>query len=367
MSAKQRLDKLLVERGLAPSRERAQALIMAGQVVVDDHTVDKSGQQVPVGADIRIKGELLPYVSRGGLKLKKALDEFGIDVNGVVAIDVGASTGGFSDCLLQAGAARVFAVDVGYGQLAWSLRQDPRVVSLEKTNIRYLTLDRLDDLPDLAVIDASFISLDKVLPATVRLVRPGGRIIALIKPQFEVGRGEVGKGGIVRDPAAHERAVEGVRRTAAELGLTVSGLCDSPIKGADGNREFLILLDIPEKAAREEFMENCIFCKIINGAIPATRVFEDERILVIEDITPKAPLHLLLIPKKHLVSCLDLTEQDDGLVGYVFRKAGEIARQKGVSDSGFRLVQNNGAGAGQSVFHIHFHLLAGRHFVWPPG
>src|SRR5664279_1231744 len=170
MSAKQRLDKLMVERGLAPTPERAQALIMAGQVVVDDHTVDKSGQQVALSAVLRIKGEVLPYVSRGGLKLKKALDEFGIDVNGVVAIDVGASTGGFSDCLLQAGAARIYAVDVGYGQLAWSLRQDPRVVCLEKTNIRYLRPDQLDDLPELAVIDASFISLAKVLPATVRLV-----------------------------------------------------------------------------------------------------------------------------------------------------------------------------------------------------
>jgi 23S rRNA (cytidine1920-2'-O)/16S rRNA (cytidine1409-2'-O)-methyltransferase len=251
MSAKQRLDKLMVERGLAPTPERAQALIMAGQVVVDDHTVDKSGQQVALSAVLRIKGEVLPYVSRGGLKLKKALDEFGIDVNGVVAIDVGASTGGFSDCLLQAGAARIYAVDVGYGQLAWSLRQDPRVVCLEKTNIRYLRPDQLDDLPELAVIDASFISLTKVLPATVRLVRPGGRIIALIKPQFEVGRGEVGKGGIVRDPIAHEKVVEGVRQVARELGLTVSGLCESPIKGADGNREFLILLDIPEFDTRE--------------------------------------------------------------------------------------------------------------------
>jgi len=367
MAAKQRLDKLVVEQGLAPTLERAQALIMAGQVVVDDHAVDKSGHQVATSALIRIKGELLPYVSRGGLKLKKALDEFGIDVSGVVAIDVGASTGGFSDCLLQAGAARIYAVDVGHGQLAWSLRQDPRVVCLEKTNIRYLTPDQLDDIPELAVIDASFISLAKVLPATVRLVRPGGRIIALIKPQFEVGKGEVGKGGIVRDPVAHEKVVEAVRQVASELDLTVSGLCESPIKGADGNREFLILLDIPEIESMEAVMGNCVFCKIIGGSIPATKVFEDERILVIEDLSPKAPLHLLLIPKKHLVNCLDLTAEDDELVGYLFRKAGEIARQKGVSESGFRLVQNNGAGAGQSVFHIHFHLLAGRHFSWPPG
>jgi len=245
MSEKQRLDRLMAERGLAPSREKAQALIMAGQVVVGDHTVDKAGRQVAVDADIRIKGDPLPYVSRGGLKLKKALDEFGVDVTGLVAIDVGASTGGFTDCLLQSGALKVFAVDVGYGQLAWKLQQDPRVVSMEKTNIRYLLPEQLDALPELAVIDASFISLSKVLPATVNLVKPGGRIIALIKPQFEVGKGEVGKGGIVRDPAAHERVVDAVRQTAWEMGLIVAGLCESPITGADGNHEFLILLEIP--------------------------------------------------------------------------------------------------------------------------
>jgi 23S rRNA (cytidine1920-2'-O)/16S rRNA (cytidine1409-2'-O)-methyltransferase len=251
MSTKLRLDKLLVERALAPSREKAQALIMAGQVVVGDHTVDKAGQQVPLDAEIRIKGELLPYVSRGGLKLRKALDEFGIDVTGLVALDVGASTGGFSDCLLQAGAARIFAVDVGYGQLAWKLQQDQRVISMEKTNIRNLLPEQLGGVPDLAVIDASFISLAKVLPATIKLVRPGGRIIALIKPQFEVGKGEVGKGGIVRDPAAHERVIGSIRQTSADLGLTVGGLCESPITGADGNREFLILLHIPENIHEE--------------------------------------------------------------------------------------------------------------------
>jgi 23S rRNA (cytidine1920-2'-O)/16S rRNA (cytidine1409-2'-O)-methyltransferase len=246
MIPKQRLDKLMVERGLCPSRERAQALIMAGQVVVGDHAVTKAGQQVAEDVEIRIKGEVLPYVSRGGLKLRKALDEFAIDVTGLLALDVGASTGGFSDCLLQAGVCKVFAVDVGYGQLAWKLQQDPRVVSMEKTNIRNLLPEQLDAVPDLAVIDASFISLSKVLPATVALVKPGGLIIALIKPQFEVGKGEVGKGGIVRDPAAHEKVIEAVRHTAGELGLVVGGLCESPITGADGNREFLILLEIPE-------------------------------------------------------------------------------------------------------------------------
>ena len=242
---RQRLDKLMLERDLAPSIEKARALIMAGQVVVGDHTVDKAGQQVEVDADIRLRGENLPYVSRGGLKLRRALDQFGIDAAGLVAVDVGSSTGGFTDCLLQAGAVKVFAIDVGYGQLAWKLQQDPRVVSMERTNIRTVMPGQLDDVPELAVVDASFISLSKVLPATAGLLKPGGRIIALIKPQFEVGRGEVGKGGIVRDPAAHEKVIENVRQTAQDLGLTVSGLCQSPITGADGNQEFLILLQLP--------------------------------------------------------------------------------------------------------------------------
>ncbi len=244
MALKQRLDKLILSRDLALSIEKARALIMAGLVVVGDHTVDKPGHQVAVDADIRLRGEVLPYVSRGGLKLRRALDEFAVDVTGLVAVDVGSSTGGFTDCLLQAGAARVFAIDVGYGQLAWKLRQDARVVSMEKTNIRSVTPEQLDDIPVLAVIDASFIGLAKVLPATIGLLKPGSRIIALIKPQFEVGKGEVGKGGVVRDPAAHGKVIEDVRRTASELGLTVSGLCESPITGADGNREFLILLQL---------------------------------------------------------------------------------------------------------------------------
>ncbi len=235
----------MVERGVAESREKAQGLIMAGLVVVGDHAVDKPGRMTDVNAEIRIKGALSPYVSRGGLKLEKALREFGVDVTGLVAIDVGASTGGFTDCLLQAGAAMVFAVDVGYGQLAWKLRQDPRVRNMEKTNIRYLEPEKLGSSPDIAVIDASFISLSKVLPATVRLLKKGGRIVALIKPQFEVGKGEVGKGGIVRDPSLHAKAIEGVRIAAQELELAVEGICESPVTGADGNREFLILLELP--------------------------------------------------------------------------------------------------------------------------
>ncbi|MDD2366647.1 MAG: TlyA family RNA methyltransferase [Desulfuromonadaceae bacterium] len=245
MAEKVRLDKLLITRGLVSSLWKAQALIMAGDVVVGDHTVDKAGQQISLNAEIRLKGENLPYVSRGGLKLQRALEKFSLDVQGVVAVDVGSSTGGFTDCLLQAGASKVFAIDVGYGQLAWKLQQDPRVVSMERTNIRKVTPDQLGDLPELAVIDASFISLAKVLPATLKLLQPGGRIIALIKPQFEVEKGEVGKGGVVRDPTSHERVIEDVKSTANDLGLITVDLCESPITGADGNREFLILLQLP--------------------------------------------------------------------------------------------------------------------------
>lgn len=239
---KERLDKLLVERGLVQSRERASALILAGKVVVEDHAVDKVGTRIPIDADIRLKGGDIPYVSRGGLKLEKGLESFDISVAGRVAIDVGASTGGFTDCLLQRGAVQVYAVDVGYGQLAWKLREDPRVVNLERTNIRDLTADTLGAAPSLAVIDASFISLDKVLPATLPLLAPGGEILALIKPQFEVGRGQVGKGGVVRDPVQHAEVVEKVRESAASLGCRVLGVVESPLLGPKGNREFLIHL-----------------------------------------------------------------------------------------------------------------------------
>lgn len=241
-SKKERLDKLIVERGLAPSRERARALVMAGMVVVDEHLAEKPGTSIAVTATIRLKGEVHPYVSRGGLKLEKALEEFKIDVAGMAVMDVGASTGGFTDCVLQRGARRVLAVDVGYGQLAWKLRQDPRVANLEKTNIRYLTADALPEVPDMAVVDASFISLGKVLPAVVALVADGGVIVALIKPQFEVGRGEVGKGGVVRDSEQHRKVVESIHVLADELGLDARGVTESPIQGPKGNREFLIFL-----------------------------------------------------------------------------------------------------------------------------
>ncbi len=241
-AGRERLDKLLVDRGLVASRERARALIMAGQVVVGDHVVDKAGHQVSADASIRLKGEDIPYVSRGGVKLAKALTSFDIRVAGLTVMDVGASTGGFTDCLLQHGARKVYAVDVGYGQLAWKLRQDGRVVNLEKCNIRYLEPDTLGERVDLAVIDASFISLAKVLPNTLRHLRPGGAIVALIKPQFEVGKGEVGKGGVVRDEEKHQAVIRSVEEFARGLGLTVAGVTESPILGPKGNREFLIYL-----------------------------------------------------------------------------------------------------------------------------
>jgi 23S rRNA (cytidine1920-2'-O)/16S rRNA (cytidine1409-2'-O)-methyltransferase len=239
---KERLDKILVAMGLAPSREHAQALIMAGHVVVNDHLVDKAGTMVAADAHVRLKGEDHPYVSRGGIKLAAALDVFGIDVRDRLALDVGASTGGFTDCLLQRGTARVVAVDVGYGQLAWKLRQDSRVTCLEKTNIRYLTPELLPFLPDMAVIDASFISLDKVLPPTLALLAPRATIVALIKPQFEVRPGQIGKGGVVLDEALHREVVDSIRQLALSLGLMVQGVHESPILGPKGNREFLISL-----------------------------------------------------------------------------------------------------------------------------
>jgi len=242
MTGKERIDKLMVQRQLAGSRERARALIMAGRVLVNDQPVDKAGTQVDPEASVRLKGEDIPYVSRGGLKLARALETFQVAAAGRIALDVGASTGGFTDCLLQHGARKVFAVDVGYGQLAWKLRDDQRVTNLERTNIRHLSANQLDEVPDLAVIDASFISLEKVLPSTTSLVKPDSDIIALIKPQFEVGKGQVGKGGVVRDPDQHAQVIEKIKLMAAQAGCQVMHLCESPILGTKGNREFLIHL-----------------------------------------------------------------------------------------------------------------------------
>jgi 23S rRNA (cytidine1920-2'-O)/16S rRNA (cytidine1409-2'-O)-methyltransferase len=234
--SKKRLDILLVERGLAESRQKAKALIMAGRVLVDDRPVSKAATLVSAGAHIRVKARL-PYVSRGGLKLEAALDRFAIEVRGVVAADAGASTGGFTDCLLKRGASRVYAIDVGYGQLAWSLRTDPRVVVMERVNVRYLT-----DLPepiDLATLDLSFISLKLVLPTVVGWLKPGANVVALIKPQFEAGRQQVGKGGVVRDAEVHRAVLNEVLAWALDHGLTAQGLVLSPLKGPAGNVEFL--------------------------------------------------------------------------------------------------------------------------------
>jgi 23S rRNA (cytidine1920-2'-O)/16S rRNA (cytidine1409-2'-O)-methyltransferase len=243
---KSRLDKFLVEQGLAASRERAQALILAGKVLVDEQRIDKAGAQVEASAAIRLLDEDLKYVSRGGLKLERALDHWRIDVRARICVDVGASTGGFTDCLLQRGAARVIAIDTGYGQINFKLRQDPRVRLLEKTNARYLTRDILAESMDFIAMDVSFISATLVLPAIVHAAFPertdaGGRqIVILVKPQFEAGRQHVGKGGIVRDPAAHAAAVEKVRQTVLSLGFESIDVIESPILGAEGNREFLL-------------------------------------------------------------------------------------------------------------------------------
>ncbi|HEY8376393.1 MAG TPA: TlyA family RNA methyltransferase [Nannocystis sp.] len=240
-----RLDKLCVDRGLCDSRSRAQALIIAGKVVVGDHTEDKPGALVAADAEIRLRGVDHGFVSRGGVKLQAALDAFapaGLDVRGKVALDIGASTGGFTDCLLQAGAARVYAIDVGYGQLAWKLAADPRVVVLDRTNIRTLAREAIPEAAELAVIDCSFISLTRVLPCVPPFLTPRADIVALIKPQFELGPGRVGKGGIVRDPEGHAEACETVIAAARALGLRDAGLVPSPITGQDGNREFLVWL-----------------------------------------------------------------------------------------------------------------------------
>ena len=244
---KLRLDKLLLERGVAGSRERAQALILAGKVLVNGQKIEKSGAPVDREAEVRLLGEDLKYVSRGGLKLEKALDHWKINVTGKICLDVGASTGGFTDCLLQYGAARVIAVDTGHGQIDFRLRQDPRVRLLEKTNARYLTREQISESIDFIAMDVSFISATLVLPAVVAAAFPqspsersGRKIVVLVKPQFEVGREQVGKGGIVRNEAARLAAVEKVRQEIIGLGFTKTDVIDSPILGAEGNREFLL-------------------------------------------------------------------------------------------------------------------------------
>lgn len=239
--AGQRLDVLLVEKGLVDTRARARAVIMAGSVFVAGERVDKAGAVVKDDAEIVLKGETLKYISRGGLKLEAALDAFGVDVAGKTAVDLGSSTGGFTDCLLQRGASKVYAIDAGRGQLDWKLRNDPRVVSMEKFNARYLKPEDIGGEPvGIAVIDVSFISLTKIIPPAAGVLAPGGALIALIKPQFEVGKGEVGKGGIVRDESKRREVVDKITAFVSGLGLDVKGVVESPITGADGNVEYLI-------------------------------------------------------------------------------------------------------------------------------
>lgn len=242
MKQKERLDKLLVDRGLVKSRERAKALIMEGKVAVDGVVVSKAGSIVDASGELLLKAKELPYVSRGGLKLEAALNHFKINPQGVVAMDVGCSTGGFTDCLLKKNAKKVYAIDVGYGQFDWSLRNDARVVLIEKTNIRHLERAAVPETIDLAVIDVSFISLLKVLPQVREFLGPEGRVLALIKPQFEVGKGMVGKGGVVRDETRRLSTVDSVREGAMALGFAVIGVCDSPILGQKGNKEYFIYL-----------------------------------------------------------------------------------------------------------------------------
>ena len=240
MADRSRLDLLLVEKGMVESRQRAVALILAGKVRVDGYRASKAGQRVGVDAKVELVDQDGTYVSRGGLKLASALDSFSVEVAHLVAMDVGASTGGFTDCLLQRGAEKVYAIDVGYGQLAWQLRQDSRVVILERCNVRYLTSEHVPELVNLAVIDTSFISLTKVIPRVLQFVRGGGRLLALIKPQFEVGRDLVGKGGVVRDSELHRQVVKKIEKFCESQGMEVRGVKESSLLGPKGNREFFI-------------------------------------------------------------------------------------------------------------------------------
>lgn len=252
---KERLDVLLVNRGLAPSREKAKTMIMEGNVFVNNNREDKAGSMFPDDCNIEIHGTTLKYVSRGGLKLEKAMTHFGITLDGKVCMDIGASTGGFTDCMLQNGASKVYAVDVGYGQFAWKLRQDERVVCMEKTNIRYVTPEDIDDALDFASVDVSFISLTKVLGPAKELLKEHGQMVCLIKPQFEAGREKVGKKGVVRDKSVHEEVIEKVINFALETGFSIHNLEYSPIKGPEGNIEYLVYIEKDDNPKKEESVD----------------------------------------------------------------------------------------------------------------
>ena len=251
MKVKKRLDVLLTEQGYADTRSKAQAIIMSGLVYVDGQKADKPGISYEETVSLEVRGAVCPYVSRGGLKLEKALRDFGVKPEGYVCSDSGASTGGFTDCLLQQGAKKVFAIDVGYGQLDWKIRSDPRVVVMERTNIRYVTPEQLGEPLDLSVIDVSFISLKIVLPAIKALLKEDGQVLCLIKPQFEAGKEKVGKKGVVRDKATHKEVLDSFVTLADELGFTILGLTFSPVKGPEGNIEFLAHLSLDDKTGIE--------------------------------------------------------------------------------------------------------------------
>lgn len=252
---KERLDILLVKKGLAPSREKAKTMIMEGNVFVDNNREDKAGSSFDENAKIEIKGNTLKYVSRGGLKLEKAMTHFGITLDGKVCMDIGASTGGFTDCMLQNGASKVYAVDVGYGQFAWKLRQDECVVCMEKTNIRYVTPEDIADRLDFASVDVSFISLTKVLGPARALLQDDGEMVCLIKPQFEAGREKVGKKGVVRDKAVHEEVIHKVIDFALETGFSILNLEYSPIKGPEGNIEYLVYIRKTEEGSMADTVD----------------------------------------------------------------------------------------------------------------
>ncbi len=264
---KERLDVLLVKRNLAPSREKAKAMIMAGKVFVENQREDKAGASFEETVRIEIHGSTLKYVSRGGLKLEKAVKQFDLDLSGAICMDIGASTGGFTDCMLQNGASRVYAVDVGYGQFAWKLRQDERVVCMEKTNIRYVTPEDIGEALDFASVDVSFISLTKVLGPARALLREGGEMVCLIKPQFEAGRDKVGKKGVVRDPKVHLEVVERILSFAREVGFTVLHLDFSPVKGPEGNIEYLIHLRKSDQAEQDVIADAAAVVEAAHAAL----------------------------------------------------------------------------------------------------
>ena len=291
---KERLDILVVNNGLAPSREKAKALIMSGEVFVNGNREDKAGATFASDAQIELRGKGLKYVSRGGLKLEKAMSAFSLSMEGKVCMDIGASTGGFTDCMLQNGAAKVFAVDVGYGQFAWKLRQDPRVVCMEKTNIRYVTPEQIGEPLDFASVDVSFISLTKVLGVAYDLLKNGGQMVCLIKPQFEAGRQKVGKKGVVRDPKVHEEVIASVLSFATKIGFAVDALDYSPIKGPEGNIEYLVCIHKP--AASLSYENEELPCAMSDEELLPSRdeeqtLFHNEEQVLLNDAMIKDVVH----------------------------------------------------------------------------